>query len=509
MHFTELMDRQTYWYSNDWAFKQGEKKLRFIDLDLRSNRLANAFKQLGVKRGDRIGIIAHNCPEYFEVMFAAWKLGAATVNVNSRLVGREIEFLLNNSEAVLFVFTDKFAETIESIRNSLGSVRQFVCISDNPPDYAHKYEDLIKRSSTDKLQIQVSDEDLALLLYTSGTTGFPKGVPFTHRSMLATAGTLINGFGYRPGDNYLSVASFGHITVVPCLAHYIVGACTHVLTSTSYDPETTAKIIEKEKITNVFMTPGMFRHLFKVPKIREFDFSAWKACPTGSEPIPETLINDLNEYLPTCGHYIMYGLTEGWLATLLHPHETIKKWPSAGKPVLNTDVRVVSDSGRVLPPGKTGEVVIRGDQVMKGYFRNPEATAETLIDGWLHSGDLGKFDEDGYLYIVGRKKDMIISGGENIYPAEIETVLYKHPKILEAAVLGVPDTEWGESVKAVVVLKPGMTMGEQELIEYCKQNLASYKKPKHIQFVSSLPRTDIGKLNKKELKKLYATSSHD
>ncbi len=504
MHFTELIERETYWCSDDWAFIQGRRKLRFIDLDVRSNRLANAFNEIGIKRGDRIGIMAHNCPEYFEVLFGAWKLGAATVNINFRSVGREVEYLLNNSEASLFVFGGEFVEIIESIRGSLKSIRQFVCISDNPPDYAVSYDDLISRGAAKKPKIEVSDEDIAFLIYTSGTTGFPKGVPFTHRTLIATALTLIIGFGYKPRDNYLSIAPFYHITVVPCLAHYMVGACTHALPSPSYDPELTARVIGQDRITNVFMTPGMFRHLFKLPKIRDYDFGSWRACPTGSEPIPASLIEDLREYLPTCGHYIMYGLTEGWLATLLYPHEALKKWPSAGKPVLNTDIRVVDDAGQSLPPSETGEVVIRGDQVMKGYFRNPEATAETLVDGWLHSGDLGKFDEEGYLYIVGRKKDMIISGGENIYPAEVEAVLYKHPKIVEAAVLGVPDEQWGESVKAVVVLKPGETMGELEVIEYCRQNLASYKKPKYVQFVTSLPRTDVGKISKQELRKLYS-----
>lgn len=504
MHFTEIIERESYWHSNDCAFVQGEKRLGFKDFDIRSNRLANAFHALGIKRGDCIGIMAHNSSEYFEVFFAAWKLGASTVNLNFRFVAREVEFVLNNSGATLLVFGEKFAETIEPIRASLNNVKNFVCISDHPPQYAFSYESLINRASSEKPQTEVIDEDIAFLIYTSGTTGFPKGVPFTHRTLIATAMTLMIGFGYKHEDKYLSIAPFYHLTVVPCLAHYMVGACTYVLPSPSYDPEMTARVIERDRITNTFMTPGMFRHLFKLPKIREHNFSSWRACPTGSEPIPASLIEDLREYLPTCGYYIMYGLTEGWLATLLYPHEALKKWPSAGKPVLNTDVRVVDGSGQSLPLGETGEVVIRGDQVMKGYFRNPEATAETLVDGWLHSGDLGKFDEEGYLYIVGRKKDMIISGGENIYPAEVEAVLYKHPKIVEAAVLGVPDEHWGESVKAVVVLKPGETIAEQEVIEYCRQNLASYKKPKYVQFVTSLPRTDVGKISKQELRKLYS-----
>lgn len=503
MHFTEIIERETYRHPNDWAIVHGEKRLRFKDLDDRSNRLANAFRGLGIKGGDRIGVIAHNCAEYFETVFAAWKIGAITVNINFRLIGKEIEYLLNNSETSVLVFGEKFQETLEPIRRSVNSIRHFVCIAGNPPNYAIGYEKLIGGGALARPKIQVNDDDNAFILYTSGTTGFPKGVPFTHRTLTAISLITIIEVGYRYGDNYLSIAPYYHLAVVPCLAHYMAGACTHINPSTSYDPELSAKIIEKDKITNVFMTPGMLRYLFKLPKIYEYDFSSWRVCPTGAEPVPASLIDELREYLPACGYYNMYGLTEGWLATLLKPHEALQKWPSVGKPVINTDVRVVDDSGEGVPPCETGEVIIRGDQVMKGYYKNPKATAETLKDGWLYSGDLGQFDEDGYLYIVGRKKDMIISGGENIYPAEVESILYAHPKILEAAVFGISDEQWGEAVKAVLVLKQGEALTEKEVIEYCKQNLASYKKPKYVDFVNSLPRTDFGKINKQELKKLY------
>ncbi|MBX6395879.1 MAG: AMP-binding protein [Alicyclobacillaceae bacterium] len=385
-----------------------------------------------------------------------------------------------------------------------AGVRHGVAVAaESVPKGVRSWKELFS-SRTSEPPVEVAEEDDCQILYTSGTTGRPKGALFDHHRILHVAINVIACLGVNPRDRLLHVAPLFHSAQLDLflISGTFVGA-THVVMS-DFDPVAVLRTIHEEKISLFFGVPTMYTYLLQVPR-GQFDLSSVRRCAYGAAPMAPELVKRSMELFGTDQFYNLCGLTEGGPGGVyLPPDRHLDKLGAGGIPILNTEVRVVDDEGRDVPPGVVGEMILRGETVMKGYYKDPEATAKTLRDGWLYTGDLAVMDEDGYLTLVDRKKDMIISGGENVYSTEVEQVLYAHPGILEAAVIGLPDPEWGEAVTAVVVPKPGQTLDVEELKGFCRKSLAGYKIPRKVFIAERLPRNASGKVLKFELRQTYS-----
>jgi acyl-CoA synthetase (AMP-forming)/AMP-acid ligase II len=389
-------------------------------------------------------------------------------------------------------------------------VRYFFCI-DGAISGMDAYEGLIAEFPIEVPQIRIDDDEIAVQMYTSGTTGKPKGVMLTHKNLISMYMSRIIDFKLDKDDIFLSSIPYFHTGAEYALITLYIGGT--LVIQRSFDPGSFLDAIEKEKVTVTGGVPAMInfllQHMEKHPG--NYNFSSLRIFAYGASPMPVTLVKKTIETFK-CDIYQSYGLTEASPGvSILRPEDHIVEGPgvntkrlaSCGKEIFNVEARVVNKQAIDVEPGKVGEIIVRGDNVMKGYWKLPRETEEAIRDGWLHTGDIATIDEEGYIFIVDRKKDMIISGGENIYPREVEEVLYTHPSVLDAAVIGVPDAQWGETVKAFVVLKEGHKASEQDIIDFCKENMASYKKPKSVEFADSLPRNPIGKVLKKELREKY------
>jgi acyl-CoA synthetase (AMP-forming)/AMP-acid ligase II len=477
----------------------------FEELISRVYRLVNALGDLGLEKGDRVAILAQNCHQYRELFWAVALGGFMIVPINYRLASREIAYILNDSEAKALLLSDEYTLLIESIRDELNTVEHFMGI-ETQAEWLLDYENLLAKSSAEPPSSLPTPDDLLWLLYTSGTTGLPKGAVHTHRSVTTLAVAGENVFDLDAGTRSLVVTPFyalsggGWDAICSCL-----GSTTVI--HRNFNPVETLASIQDDRISDVHLVPVMINFIVNCPDFDEYDISSLKRVTYGASPMPPEL---LKKAMGKMGNIFTqdYGCAEGGLVTILPesehvvdgPPEKTRRLASCGKGLPGFEVRVLDEQGRDVKPGEVGELTIKGDNVMKGYWKMPEATEQALKEGRLHTGDLATVDEEGFIYIVDRKKDMIISGGMNIYPREIEDVLFEHPAVLEAAVIGVPDDEWGESVKALVVLKQGKDCGEDELIEHCKANLGSYKKPKSVAFVDELPRNPTGKVLKRILR---------
>jgi acyl-CoA synthetase (AMP-forming)/AMP-acid ligase II len=490
------------------AVKFEGRSFTFSELLFRVNKLINALESLGFEKGDRVAILAQNCHQYREVYWAAALGGFMITPINYRLAAREIAYILNDSEARALLVSDEYTLLVDSVRGELKSVEHYIGI-ETKAEWLTDYEKLLAQNPTDRPSTLPAADDLLWLLYTSGTTGLPKGAMHTHRSVTALidAGEEIFHLG---GDTHsLVVTPFyalsggGWDAICSCL-----GGLTVV--HRNFNPVDTLETIQRERITDVHLVPVMINFIVNCPDFDDYDVSSLERITYGASPMPPEL---LRTAMRKMGPIFTqdYGCAEGGLVTILPeaehvvdgPAEKTRRLASCGKGVPTSDVRVLDEQGQDVRPGEIGELTVKGANVMKGYWKMPEATEQALKDGRFHTGDLATVDDEGFIYIVDRKKDMIISGALNIYPREIEDVLFEHPAVLEAAVIGVPDDEWGESVKALVVLKPGQSCGEAELIEHCKTTLGGYKKPRSVEFVDTLPRNPTGKVLKRVLREKY------
>ena len=509
-------------YPNKLAVICGDRRVTFAELEARVNRLVNALLARGVRKGDRIAILAKNCVELFEVYGAAEKGGFIIVPLNWRLQPHELAVLINDcSPSVLFV-EQGYVEAINSIRAQVPGVGHFVAIgteaagSEAVADLEgfgagyQNYEAVLQGASVEDAGIEVLEDDVAYIIYTSGTTGLPRGAMHTHRGQVEDARTLSLEIGIVPSDVYLSTMPLFHIGGhAVALAYFHRGATNLVMRD--FDAEEMLRLIHRERVTSVQVVPTMIAFALDLPNLASYDVSSLRTIFYASAPMPVALLRRSMEVFGNI-FFQAYGQTEsGPVITVLRKEDhvpngserEVRRLASCGRAALDVDVRVVDEQGREVRPGEVGEIIARSDWNMIGYWNQPELTEQTIRKGWLYTGDMATVDEDGYIYIVDRKKDMIISGGENIYPREVEEVLYRHPAVLEAAVIGVPDDKWGESVKAVVVLKSGASATEAEIIEHCKAGLASYKKPKSVDFVQVLPKTPSGKVLKRDLRERY------
>ncbi len=499
----DVVARNARKFPGKTALRWDGGRLTYKAFNSRINSVANAFMAMGVNRGNKVGLLLANGPEILELCFALFKIGAVAVPLNFRLAAKEIEYILNNSDAEILVFGQEFTSAVQSIRPDLPNIHDFIAVGGPASGDMKAYRSLILFSNDAEPKNHIDDDDDALMLYTSGTTGRPKGAVMTHKGFLMNAINWVVAYRTEHDDILLCIPPLFHVAALGyVLTQFYMGASVYI--EKMFDPRRTWEVIQRERITTLFLVPAMWIALLQVENTDRYDASSMKILNTGAAIMPIEIKNRILKTFPNAGIFDCFGQTEmNGGVTILDARDALKKPGSVGLAVPNLEIRIVDNDGQDVLPGGIGEGIYRGPTVMKSYYKNPAATAEAMKGGWFHSGDLLRQDEDGYYYVVDRKKDMLISGGENIYPAEIEEILYKNPDILEAAVIGVPDQKWGESVKAIVVIKAGKTLTEKQVIEHCKEHLAGYKKPKSVIFVDKLPRSVAGKVLKMVLRDEY------
>ena len=511
MNIGSLLTRSSCIWPERPGIVHGARSTTYAQFNARANKLSNAFRRLGVSSGDTVALLMNNCMEMLESMFACFKAGLGAVPINFRLHPLEFAYIIDHSEASVVVLTSDFNADIVKVRDKIGQARHLITTSDAEGELLD-YEKLISLESENWVDVQAKPEDVAWLFYTSGTTGRPKGAMLTHRNLLAMTLSYYADYGtLGPKDAILHAAPLSHGSGLYALPNVAQGAANVILESKSFEPEVVFRTIQENRITNMFAAPTMVNLLSESVSARKYDLRSLRSLIYGGGPMH---VQNLKEAIQRFGSCLtqLYGMGETPMTITYLPHDDhvlegdevqLKKLSSAGFARTGVEVSVVDENDHPIRIGDMGEVVTRSDVVMKGYWRDQKATEETLRNRWLHTGDLGYMDERGYLFLLDRCKDMIISGGENIYPRELEEVIIQHPAVREVAVIGVPDRKWGEAVKAVVVMIPGQKVSEDEIVAFCKSRIASYKKPKTVKFVTELPKNNYGKILKRELRAKY------
>ncbi len=510
MDQARLITRSARLFSEKTAVVFENKRLTFGEVNERANRLANGLARLGIGKGEMVATLRRDCAEHAELFFGLIKGGFVEITLNPRLNAPEISWQIKEPSASIVIFQKNFGELIESIRDALPSVKHFICIDGALPG-AVSYEELLAGASPEEPDVMHDLDDLSELRYTSGTTGKPKGIMLPLRSGLCVTRNLLLDMipDLTPKDTFLALQPLYHGAgwfVLPCW----VRGVTQVYVP-RYDPEIAIDAIEREGVSVIKTVPTILVRLLAYQELKNHDFGNIRTIIYGASPMP---VERLREGLHVFGSVFvqLYGQTEAPMTlTVLRKEEHIvdgseqevRRLSSAGRPCTFVDLKIVDEEGVEVKPGEEGEVIVKGDHAMIGYLNREKETKEALRDDWLYTGDMGIYDETGYVYLVGRKGDMIISGGLNVYPNEVEQVLYMHPAVKEAAVIGVPDQMWGETIKACVVLKDGNNATEEEIVNFCKERLSSYKKPRSVDFLEDLPKNAMGKIVRRELVRKY------
>ncbi len=492
------------WLTGDKeALVEGNRRLSYRELNRRVNRLSRHLQTMGLMKGDRLGLLAFNGLEYVEVIFAAAKLGLLLVPLNWRLSPAELAFNLSDSETETLIFDPEFTEVVEKIKDQTP-LKKMVGLGGKQCSGAQPYEQALAGQSDDE---PIPKEPVGLstphiIMYTAGTTGRPKGAVLSQGASFWNAVNLNLDMHFTPDDRDLLVLPMFHIGGIGLFTLPILYAGGSVILQRTFDPARTLSLLQEEKITLLFGVPAIFLFLIQHPDFNPESFKTLRLVMSGGAPLPVSLVK----------HYLEasivlqqgFGMSEAApsIATL-NKDRAIRKAGSIGSPLFHVEAKVVDDKMKDLPFGDVGELVIRGPNLMQGYRKRPEATEEAFAGGWFHTGDLARMDEEGDLTIIERKKDMFISGGENVYPAEVESAIYELPQISEAAVVGFKDEKWGEVGRAVVVLKEGEKLSTEEIIRHLKDRLAKYKIPKEVVFISQLPRNAAGKVLKTVLKEKF------
>lgn len=498
------ISRRAYLCGDRIALIDGDARISYAEFDRRTDQLASALRGLGVQHGTRVAGLLVNSAAFLEAMFATAKLGAVFVPINFRLAAPEVSFLLADSGADAFVWSGRLSALARAALAGDGvQVRTRLVVGGEPTDGEHDFERLLTSGAPRPLGIDVAQRDLCCLMYTSGTTGRPKGAMLTHDNLLWNViNTLSAERGIRMTDRTVTVAPLFHIggLGVHTLPLLYMGGTTAIMSA--FDPEQTLAAMARERVTVQFLVPAMWAALMTVPGFENYDLSALELAVTGGAPCPLPVL----EYFRDKGVPFQegFGMTETAPgATLLDVDHVKEKAGSIGRPVFHLQARIVDEVDRDVPVDQVGELVVRGPNVFTGYWGLPEATADAFRGGWFHTGDLGRMDAEGFITLVDRKKDMIISGGENVYPIEVEQVLYRHPAVREVAVVGVAHPRWGETPIAVVALNDGAHVADDELIGYARQRLAHFKCPTRVEYVAELPRNATGKVLKTTLRRNY------
>ena len=502
----EFIERNGRDHADRAALIYGGRTYTHAEYRDRAYRLANALYARGLRRQHRVGVLAQNSPAHCEAYAACEVAGFITASVNYRLAPPEIAWILKDAAPSVLIFDAEYADTVARIRADYPELRHYIVIGENGPDWAENYEDVLAGASDAPPPIRARPDDIAYLIYTSGTTGRPKGAMLDHRGQLGFIENQVIEMSAGQTDRFLLMMPYYHIGA-KCshLAASLAGGT--VILHRSYDIREVALSLQRERATMAHLAPIMVQDLLDLREKESFDHSALRLVLYASGPMA---VAQLRRALAAYGSIFMqvYGMTETGLGTVLHPHDHVlegtpeqtRKLSSAGQAARGYDIRVVREDGADCDFEELGEILIRGPGVMRGYWNNHAASSSTVVDGWMHTGDIGAFDKNYFLYVLDRKKDMIISGGENIYPREVEEAIYHHPAVAEVAVIGMPDQRWGESVKAYVALKPGASASEDEIIAHCRTLIASYKKPKQVVFIEALPRLPNKKIDKKQLR---------
>jgi acyl-CoA synthetase (AMP-forming)/AMP-acid ligase II len=477
---------------------EGDTRLTHRQVNERANSLAHGLRQLGIKKGDRVALLSRNDYRFVEMYFGLPKIGAIFVPLNFWSSDEDLVYVLNQCQAAVLVLSAEFRETVERLRPQLTAARHFILMEDSPSPGMIPYESLAAHYPVHEPEADLHSDDDTLILYTSGSTGRPKGAVYTHRGLLHTAMIMSIELGLRDTEITLHFLPLFSSNLEQLLPLSLMGA-THVILR-KFDPAPVWETVAREKVTHFDAVPTTMRLLLQYPGLEHVDTGSLRLVSYASEPMPAATITAWLGAFPRAEAVQFYGMIEFLCIAGQKPWEQLSRIGTVGRPMPGTLVRVVDEEGQDVPSGEAGEVIARSDCGMRGYWESPELTAQVMGDGWMLTGDLGRLDADGYLTLVGRKKEIIISGGMKVVPTETEAALYRHPAVLEAAVIGRPDATWGEAVHAVVALKPGASVTAEELIQFCGQHLAGYKKPRSIEFLPSLPKTGIGKIARRALR---------
>ncbi|MGA2516966.1 MAG: long-chain-fatty-acid--CoA ligase [Thermodesulfobacteriota bacterium] len=517
MVLTETLAKALRLFPRKRAVVCGERHWTYQEFCRRTNRLSHGLKGFGIGKDDKVAILHPNCHAFLEAYYAIPQIGAISVPINYRLSPKETAFILQDSESKVLIADSTFKNRIDEMREEIRGIERILWTgglreSDGSIDL--NYEKELEQADDSPLpNPPVSDEDVAQIYYTSGTTGQPKGVMLSHKNVATHALGTIAEIQLTDGDVWLHVAPLFHLADAWATWAVTWVGGTHVLVR-EFDAKVVLETIEREKATLTNLIPTMLNLMVNHPEVGRFDYSSLRILLSGGAPIAPEVVRKIVEIFK-CDYIQTYGMTEtSPYLTLSILKEHLKKLPSAdqlrfksktGREFIGVELKVVDEQGKEIKKDEkeVGEIIVKGDIVTKGYWKLPEETKKSIRDGWLYTGDMAVMDEEGYVTIVDRKKDMILTGGENVYSTEVENVLYMHPAILECAVIGIPDQKWGEAVKGFVVLKPGQEATEREIIQFCKERLAHYKAPKSIDFIGALPRTGSGKIHKKGLRDKY------
>ena len=491
------------------AFVWGHEVLSYGQANARSESLAGALRRFGLGNGDRVGLLMPNCPQLPESMFATWKAGGCIVPLNARFQSDEIAYHLADAQTRMVIFSEEYRHVMATVRDRAPSVERFICVG-APLSGQLGYDELAVAGPGPGADADVADEDLAWLFYTSGTTGRPKGAMLTHGVLtFVSVGWVADLMSLEPEDVGIHAAPLTHGAGFHALALTMKGATQVLLWPPRFDPENFCATVQRHRVTNAWLVPTQIKMLLNYEGLGKWDLSSLKWIVYGGSPM---YVEDLKEALRRIGPVFvqLYGQGETPMtATYLRREDHLAegdlaaRLASCGRARSGLEVRVLDEADRELSRGQTGQICVRGASVMRGYWERPEATSETLRGGWLHTGDIGYMDNHGYVYILDRSKDMIISGGANVYPREVEEVLIQHPAVSEVCVIGVPHDIWGEAVKALVVSEPGATVTGEALTRFVGERLADYKKPRSVDFVGEIPKNAYGKVLRRELKARY------
>jgi len=498
------------------------KKWSYGDLSERANRLANALTGFGVQKGDMVAALQVNCNEFVETYFAVAKIGAIFVPLNFRAKSDELSYMISNCEAKALFFGERYLDMVKGFRPDCPHTKQFICY-ESKPDGMLSYSEVLAAASPEEVFTEIDDNDVTILMYTAGTTGRPKAVPLNHNSFSGYVMNNVTPVDVEIAETNILTVPLYHVAGVQAVMAAIYGGRTLAMMR-QFEVKEWMKTVQEQQANRAMLVPTMLKRVIDDPDFDKYNLSSLKVITYGAAPMPFEVIKKAIDMFPGVMFINAFGQTEtASTITTLGPEDHVitgteeekakklkRLQSSIGRPMDDVEIKIVDEELKEVPMGEVGEIIARGPRVMSGYWKDAEKTAKALTpDGWLRTGDKGYVDDEGYIYLAGRGDDMIIRGGENISPEEVENVLYAHPKIEEAAVIAVPDPDWGQEPKAIVVLKKGETATAEEIMEFCRQKLSSFKRPRYIAFVDELPRTSTGKVLKRDLRAKYGEAKND